>query len=74
MVAFGIGAALALLLLGLLSRETSIVSWRHYFMAAGQFAKAGLGYCLSQSGLDKSVETALVAASPQWLTDLTTRF
>jgi hypothetical protein len=25
-------------------------------------------------GLDKSVETILVEASPQWLTDLTTRF
>jgi hypothetical protein len=25
-------------------------------------------------GIDKSIETALVAASPQWLTDLTTRF
>jgi hypothetical protein len=26
------------------------------------------------SGLDKAIETALVNASPQWLTDLTTRF
>ena len=26
------------------------------------------------SGLDRKVETALVDASPQWLTDLTTRF
>jgi hypothetical protein len=26
------------------------------------------------TGLDKTVETALVEASPQWLTDLTTRF
>jgi len=26
------------------------------------------------TGLDKSIEAALVAASPQWLTDLTTRF
>jgi cytochrome c-type biogenesis protein len=26
------------------------------------------------SGLDKTLETALVNASPQWLTDLTTRF
>jgi hypothetical protein len=26
------------------------------------------------SGFDKTVETALVDASPQWLTDLTTRF
>jgi len=26
------------------------------------------------SGLDKAIETALVNASPQWLTDVTTRF
>ena len=26
------------------------------------------------TGLDKSVEAALVEASPQWLTELTTRF
>jgi cytochrome c-type biogenesis protein len=26
------------------------------------------------TGIDKHVETALVNASPQWLTDLTTRF
>jgi hypothetical protein len=37
-VACGIGAALPVLLLGFLSREASIVSWHHRFMAAGQFA------------------------------------
>jgi cytochrome c-type biogenesis protein len=26
------------------------------------------------TGLDKAIETVLVAISPQWLTDLTTRF
>jgi len=26
------------------------------------------------TNLDKSIETILVEASPQWLTDLTTRF
>jgi hypothetical protein len=26
------------------------------------------------TSLDKSIETMLVEASPQWLTDLTTRF
>jgi len=30
--------------------------------------------CLVLTGLDKSVETVLVEGSPQWLTDLTTRF
>jgi cytochrome c-type biogenesis protein len=49
-------------------------------MSAGQFVKAGLGIlfiaigALVITGLDKSIEIVLVAASPQWLTDLTTRF
>ena len=79
MFAFGIGAALPLLLLGLLSRE-AMASWRNGLMSAGQFAKAGLGILfiaigvLVITGFDKSIETVLVAASPQWLTDLTTRF
>ena len=79
MFAFGIGAALPLLLLGLLSRE-AMASWRNGLMWAGQFAKACLGILfiaigvLVITGFDKSIETVLVAASPQWLTDLTTRF
>ena len=79
MFVFGIGAALPLLLLGLLSRE-AMSRWRSRLMSAGQFAKAGLGVALVAigafvlTGLDKSVEAALVAASPSWLTDLTTRF
>jgi cytochrome c-type biogenesis protein len=42
--------------------------------------KAALGLLLVAigalvlAGVDKSVEAALVNASPQWLTDLTTRF
>jgi cytochrome c biogenesis protein CcdA len=76
---FGIGAALPLLLLGLLSRE-AILRWRNRLLSAGQVAKAGLGILfivigmLVLTGLDKSIETALVGASPQWLNDLTTRF
>jgi cytochrome c-type biogenesis protein len=79
MFAFGIGAALRLLLLGLLSRET-MAGWRNRLVSAGNFARAGLGILLIAIGalaitrLDKSIETVLVAASPQWLTDLTTRF
>ena len=79
MFSFGIGAALPVLLLGLVSRET-MASWRNGLMSAGQFAKGGLGILLIAigalviTGFDKSIETALVAASPQWLTDLTTRF
>ena len=79
MFVFGIGAALPLLLLGLLSRE-AMIRWRNRLISVGQVAKAGLGILfvaigtLVLTGLDKSIEAALVAASPQWLTDLTTRF
>jgi cytochrome c biogenesis protein CcdA len=79
MFAFGLGAALPLVALGLLSRE-AMLRWRHRLASASQAAKAGLGAifvaigALVLTGLDKSVETALVEASPQWLTDLTTRF
>ena len=79
MFVFGIGAAFPLLLLGLLSRE-AMSRWRSRLMSAGQLAKAGLGVALIAigafvlTGLDKSVEAALVAASPSWLTNLTTRF
>jgi cytochrome c-type biogenesis protein len=79
MFAFGLGAALPLLVLGLLSRE-AIVRWRHRLASASHTAKAMLGVLLVLTGvlvltgLDKAIETMLVAVSPQWLTDLTTRF
>jgi hypothetical protein len=49
-------------------------------MSAGKFGKGLLGAsfmvigCLIVSGADKRVEAALVNASPQWLTNLTTTF
>jgi cytochrome c-type biogenesis protein len=49
-------------------------------VTAGQIVKIGFGGllivfgALVLTGIDKRVETALVNASPQWLTDLTTRF
>jgi cytochrome c biogenesis protein CcdA len=79
MLAFGVGAALPLLLLGLLSRE-AMLSWRARLLSAGQGGKlvlasvliiVGLGIA---TGLDKRVETWLVGASPAWLTELTTRY
>jgi cytochrome c-type biogenesis protein len=79
MLVFGIGAALPLLLLGLLSREV-MARWRSRLLSAGQVTKVGLGIVLVAigalvlTGLDRSFEAALVAGSPQWLTDLTTRF
>jgi cytochrome c-type biogenesis protein len=79
MFAFGLGAALPLLVLGLLFRQ-SLMGWRDQLFAAVHGVKVALGVVfvavgvLVLSGLDKAIETALVNASPQWLTDLTTRF
>ena len=79
MFAFGVGAALPLLTLGMCSREF-LLQRRNQLLSAGYGAKMAFGLlfvaigALVLSGFDKTVETALVNASPQWLTDLTTRF
>jgi cytochrome c-type biogenesis protein len=79
MAAFGIGAAVPLLVLGLFSREV-LARWRGRLLHAGRSGKVVLGGllvvmgALILSGLDKRVETFLVNVSPQWLTELTTRF
>jgi cytochrome c-type biogenesis protein len=78
MFMFGIGTAFPLLLLGLISRE-AMLRWRYRLLSTGQIAKVGLGIlfvavgALVLSGFDRSIEADLVVASPQWLTDLTTR-
>ncbi len=79
MAFFGLGAALPLLLLGILSRE-AMLRWRGRLLGVGSGGKTMLGILLVAvallilSGLDKSLEAALVEASPTWLTELTTRF
>jgi cytochrome c biogenesis protein CcdA len=79
MAVFGIGAALPLLLLGGLSRRL-MSSWRDSLLGAGKRVKQGLGVLLIVlgglivAGVDKNLEAGLVAASPAWLTQLTTRF
>jgi cytochrome c biogenesis protein CcdA len=79
MVAFGIGAALPLLLIGSLSK-TAIQRMRGRLMTIGQRGKALFGLLLLTTGLmvvtgfDKRVETALLELSPVWLTELTTRY
>ncbi len=79
MAVFGVGAALPLVLLGLLSRAT-LMRVRTGLMSAGKFGKGLLGASfvviglVIVSGADKRLEAALVDASPQWLTDLTTSF
>jgi cytochrome c-type biogenesis protein len=79
MLAFGFGAGLPLAFLGLLSRE-AVLRWRRRLMAGGARAKAAFALVLVVigvlvlTGFDKRVETLLVDHSPQWLTELTTRF
>jgi len=79
MLAFGLGAALPLLLLGLLSRET-LMRWRERLRAAGKSGKIAMGVILVATGflvltgLDKVLEARLVDLSPAWLTELTTRY
>ncbi|WP_376984712.1 cytochrome c biogenesis CcdA family protein [Bosea sp. R86505] len=79
MLAFGVGAGLPLIALGMLSRAR-LMSLRNRMMSAGQGFKTALGGFLVAVGIliltgwDKSLEAALVAASPEWLTRLTTSF
>jgi cytochrome c biogenesis protein CcdA len=79
MIVFGIGAALPLIVLGMASRE-ALMRWRERLLAAGKGGKYALGGLLIifgatiVTGFDRAVETALVNASPGWLTQFTTRF
>jgi cytochrome c biogenesis protein CcdA len=79
MLAFGVGTALPLLLIGLISRE-ALGRWRGRMMSTGKTGKTLLGWAalavsvLILAGLDHRLESVLVAVSPDWLTDLTTRF
>jgi len=79
MVAFGLGTAVPLLVVGSLSRQ-ALMRWRGRMMSAGKTGKLILGggalavAALILTGADHALEGALVAASPAWLTDLTTRF
>jgi cytochrome c biogenesis protein CcdA len=79
MAVFGVGAALPLVLLGLLSRAT-LMRVRSRLLSAGKLGKGLLGAAFIVigiailSGADKRFEAALVAVAPQWLTELTTSF
>ena len=74
-----LGAALPLLILGLLSRE-ALLRWRGRLMTSGRAAKAALGIgliasgALVLSGADKALETAILAGMPGWLVEATTRY
>lgn len=79
MTAFGLGAGVPLVALGFLSRET-MLKLRGRLAQAGSRGKVLLGVLLIATGffivssLDKRLEAQLVAWSPDWLTQLTTRF
>ena len=79
MLLFGLGASSPLLAVGILSAEVMSKA-RHHALSAGRGLKAALGFVFVLigaailTGADKTIETALVEASPQWLTDLTTRY
>ncbi|MDA9431475.1 cytochrome C biogenesis protein [Bradyrhizobium sp. CCBAU 51627] len=79
MVAFGLGTSVPLLIVGSLSRA-ALMRWRGKMMNAGRMGKLLMGgsavavAVLILTGADHALEAALVAASPAWLTDFTTRF
>lgn len=77
MVLFGIGTAIPLLAIGLMSRRT-LLTWRGRIADLGRGLKVAFGVLLVATGIailagfDHDIEAALVAASPAWLTALTT--
>lgn len=79
MLIFGTGAAIPLIVLGLLSRAT-LVKIRGRLLSAGKLGKQLLGavmVCLGvliATGADKSVEVFILDHTPDSLTALTTRF
>ena len=79
MISFGLGVAVPLVIIGMMSREV-LMRWRGRMLSSGGFVKSVLGVLfiftgvMIISGQDKFLEAALVDASPEWLTTLTTRF
>lgn len=79
MAIFGLGAGLPLILLGMLSRQV-MMNIRGKLFAAGKLGKQVLGGVMLLigimilTGLDKQLESFLVAISPDWLITLSTRF
>jgi cytochrome c biogenesis protein CcdA len=79
MLLFGLGASTPLLLIGTLSRE-AMARIRGRLLAIGERGKWFLGGVLVLMGLliltgrDKGFEAWVLDRSPQWLTDVTTRY
>jgi cytochrome c biogenesis protein CcdA len=79
MAIFGLGAGLPIVILGLLSRQAMLKA-KVKLQGAVDIGKTILGIFLIAvslsilSGQDKMIEEFLTNHSPQWLTDLTTRY
>lgn len=79
MFIFGLGAGAPLVILGSVSRAT-MMKLRGKMLSAGKTGKYLLGGIMVLlgimilTGLDKSFEAWVLSVSPQWLTDLTTRY
>jgi cytochrome c biogenesis protein CcdA len=79
MLVFGLGAATPLVVLGTLSRRLAFGRSKSW-LAMAEWARRAIGMLLViagiaiVAGLDKAAETWLVDRSPDWLTELTTRF
>jgi len=79
MLSFGLGSAIPLIALGLVSREV-ITRWRHGLLSTGRNGKLALGAVLMVSGLlillrlDQALEGWLVRVAPSYLLDLSGRY
>lgn len=77
MAAFGIGAALPLLLVGSLSRNI-LNKWRGRLLSVGGVGQRAMGWAMASLGVailvgaDKTVERWATNAAPDWLLTLTT--
>ena len=79
MIAFGIGAATPLVIIGLISSRGQ-GQWRNRLRSVGSGGKRFLGISLLLvgamilSGIDRQLEILLTEHSPAWLVSLTTRY
>ncbi|WP_318875815.1 cytochrome c biogenesis CcdA family protein [Sinorhizobium meliloti] len=78
MLAFGVGTALPLLLLGLMSRE-ALLRWRGNMASMASRLKMALGLLLiiagaiTLTGFDRVIQTSLEGRMPTWVIQLTTQ-
>lgn len=77
MALFGLGAAVPLIMLGMLSRQ-AMMKFRDRLFKAGNTGKKALGGLLLAmgmlivTGIDKNLEALILQISPEWLIQLTT--